>query len=58
MNPDEYLNNDLKENGMGRNVFNSVADMLEGVRAYLWGTQKRPDIVRSDLLHPDVLYAN
>ena len=58
VNPDEYLNNDLKENGVGRNVFHSVADMLEGVRSYLWGTQKRPDIVRSYFLHPDVLYAN
>ena len=56
-NPDEFLNNDLKTNGMGRLRVGSRPDLVSKVRSWLWSTQKRPDIVRSYFHHPDVLYA-
>jgi transposase len=56
-NPDEYLNNDLKSNAVGRSAFRDLSGLLSGVRSYLRATQKRSDIVQSYFRHPDVAYA-
>lgn len=56
-NPDEYLNNDLKTNAVGRRRFRDIGEMVGHVRSYLYATQKRPDIVRSYFRHPEVHYA-
>lgn len=56
-NPDEYLNNDLKSNAVGRKAFHDLGGLLGEVRTYLRSTQKRTDIVRSYFRHPDVAYA-
>lgn len=57
LNPDEYLNQDVKSNAVGRRRPADQAQMMEGVRSYLRGTQKQPPIVQSYFSHPSVRYA-
>ena len=57
LNPDEYLNNDVKANAVGRRRPTNQPQMLRDVRGYLRSTQRRPDIVRAYFQHVDVQYA-
>lgn len=57
LNPDEFLNNDVKANAVGRRRATSRADMIADVRGYLHSTQKRPEVVRSFFQAPSVQYA-
>jgi transposase len=57
INPDEYLNQDVKSNAVGRRRPPTQEAMVAGVRSYLRATQKQPLIVESYFHHPDVRYA-
>ena len=57
INPDEYLNQDVKSNAVGRRRPPTQEAMVAGVRSYLRATQKQPHIVESYFHHPDVRYA-
>jgi transposase len=57
LNPDEYLNNDVKANAVGRRRPPNPPAMLRNVRGYLRSTQRQPDVVRAYFRHPDVQYA-
>jgi len=57
LNPDEYLNQDVKANAVGRQRPSDQAQMISQVRTYLQSTQKQPEIVRGYFDHPDVTYA-
>jgi transposase len=57
LNPDEMLNNDVKSNAVGRRRARTQDEMAENVRAYLWSTQRRPDIVQSYFQAETVRYA-
>jgi transposase len=47
LNPDEYLNQDVKTNAVGRQRAATQPELLGNVEAYLRATQRRPRIVRS-----------
>lgn len=56
-NPDEYVNNDLKQ-GMGQRATPmDQAAMTAGLRSHMRRLQRRPDKVRSFFQAPDVRYA-
>ncbi len=56
-NPDEYVNNDVKQ-AMGRRATPmDKAAMRAGLRSHMRGLQRRPDKVRSFFQAPDVRYA-
>jgi len=57
LNPDEFLNHDVKQNAVGRRRAVSRADMMADVRGYLRSTQKQPEIVKSYFHAPSVQYA-
>lgn len=57
LNPDEFLNNDVKANAVGRRRPASRQEMIAGVRTYLRSTQKHPEIVKSFFHPPSVRYA-
>jgi transposase len=57
INPDEYLNQDVKTNAVGRRRPPTQMAMIADVRAYLRSTQKQPSIVESYFHHADVRYA-
>ena len=57
LNPDEYLNNDVKSNAVGRQRPADQSEMIAQVRSYLRQTQGRPEIVRNYFNHEDVAYA-
>jgi hypothetical protein len=57
LNPDEYLNNDVKSNAVGRQRAADQSEMISQVRSYLRPTQGRPEIVRNYFKHEDVIYA-
>jgi transposase len=57
LNPDEFLNHDVKQNAVGRRRASSREDMIADVRGYLNSTQKQPDIVRRYFQAPSVQYA-
>ena len=57
LNPDEFLNHDVKQNAVGRRRARDQQDLMADVRGYLRGTQKRPDIVRNYFRAPSVRYA-
>jgi len=57
LNPDEMLNNDVKNNAVGRRRPSSRKEMLSDVRGYLLSTQKQPHIVRSYFRESSVQYA-
>jgi len=57
LNPDEFLNHDVKQNAVGRRRATSQDDMIADVRGYLSSTQKQPRIVRSYFEAPSVSYA-
>jgi len=47
LNPDEYLNNDVKSNAVGRRRPQNASELVGNLRSYLRSTQRRPDIVKS-----------
>ena len=56
-NPDEYLNNHVKQ-GMGRRSTPlDKATMKAGLRSHMQGLQRQPDKVRTFFQAPDVRYA-
>lgn len=55
LNPDEFLNNDVKNNGVGRPRGRN--GMVTNVRSYLRGTQRRTDVVRRYFHAEPVRYA-
>jgi transposase len=57
LNPDEFLNNDVKANALGRRRPRDDQEMLASVRAYLWSTQRQPTVVQSYFQAPGVQYA-
>ena len=46
MNPDEYLNQDVKSNALGCRRPASRGELIAGVRSYLRGTQRQQEIVK------------
>jgi transposase len=57
LNPDEFLNHDVKQNAVGRRRARDQRDLIADVRCYLRSTQKRPDIVCNYFQAPSVRYA-
>ena len=57
LNPDEFLNQDVKTNALGRQRPENLHQMIGQVRCYLRSTQRRPDIVKSYFRAPSVRYA-
>ena len=57
LNPDELLNQDVKSNALGRRRPRDQKEMIAGIRSYLRGTQKRPQIVCNYFKEKHVQYA-
>ena len=57
LNPDEYLNQDVKINAVGRRRPRDQPDMMAQVRPNLRRTQRQPAVVQRYFNHPDVQYA-
>jgi transposase len=57
LNPDEFLNQDVKTNAVGRKRPRDKTELVSNVRRHLWSTQRRPDKVRRYFRHPSVRYA-
>lgn len=56
-NPDEFLNNDLKQAMARRRTPRNKAALKSGLTSYMRGLQKRPAKVQSFFQAPSVLYA-
>lgn len=57
LNPDEFLNNDVKANAVGRRRPDNRGEMIAGVRSYLRSTQRQPEIVKRYFHAESVRYA-
>lgn len=57
LNPDEYLNQDVKSNAVGRRRPGTQQEMIKNVRGYLRSTQRMPDIVQNYFNAKPVRYA-
>ena len=57
LNPDEYLNQDLKANIVGKIKMNSPEDLKKGVVKFLNKRKKDPKQVKKYFHHPKVKYA-
>lgn len=57
LNPDEYLNNDVKSNAVGRRRAANKTELKANISAYLRSTQKQPDIVKRFFQERHVKYA-
>jgi transposase len=57
LNPDEYLNHDVKSNAVGRRRANNIHELLHNVRGYLRGTQRQGQIVQNYFHAEPVRYA-
>jgi transposase len=57
LNPDEFLNHDVKQNAVGRRRARSREEMMADVRGYLRSTQRQPAIVKRYFHAPSVQYA-
>lgn len=57
LNPDEYLNQDVKSNALSRRRPRNQAELIHLTRTYLWATQRQPDLVRRYFHHEKVAYA-
>ena len=57
LNPDEYLNQDLKTNAVGRKRARTKEELLGNVRSYLMSTQRQPEIVKGYFRALAVRYA-
>ncbi len=58
LNPDEFLNQDVKSNAMGRRRPPDIVTMRKNVSGYLRGRQRQPHIVRNYFKHEIVRYAS
>lgn len=56
-NPDEYLNNDLKQGLSNKSIPHSIQDLLHNVISHMRQLQKLPEHVISFFKHPMVTYA-
>lgn len=45
-NPDEYLNQDVKANAVGRYQARNISELIDNIRSYLHSTQRRPRVVQ------------
>jgi len=57
LNPDEFVWNDVKNNGVGRTLVHGPRDLHRAVVGRLRYLQKSPEIVRSFFQAPDTRYA-
>jgi len=57
LNPDEFLNHDVKTNAVGRKRPRHRNELITNVRKFLWSTQHRPEKVRKYFHHSTVRYA-
>jgi transposase len=57
LNPDEYLNNDVKANAVGRRRARDREELVANVRGYLRSTQKYPMVVSRFFNNKHVRYA-
>ncbi len=57
LNPDEFLNQDVKSNALGRRRPMNQVEMIANVRSYLRSTQRQPDVVRNYFHAEPVRYA-
>ena len=57
LNPDEYLNQDVKSNAVGRRRPHTQEEMVQGVRSYLRSRQRQPHMVRQYFEAQSVSYA-
>ena len=57
LNPDEFLNQDVKSNALGRRRPATRSAMIADVRSYLRSTQRQPTIVKSYFHAESVRYA-
>ena len=57
LNPDEYLNGDLKLGVAARAPARTKPDLLTAARSHLRTLQRRPDRVRRFFHHPRIAYA-
>lgn len=57
LNPDEYLNNDVKTNAVGRQRPATKPELIANLENYLRDTQRRPSIVKSCFQAESVQYA-
>jgi len=57
LNPDEFLNQDVKTNAVRRRRPRNQKELLFNIRSYLQSTQRQPLIVRNYFLAPSVQYA-
>lgn len=58
LNPDEYLNQDVKTNAVGRTRPLDRAELIGNVRAYLRSTQAQPALVKRYFQEKHVRYAS
>jgi transposase len=57
LNPDEYLNNDLKQGVAKRASARTKADLMKTAKSHLKSLQRRPERVQRFFRHPRVAYA-
>jgi len=57
LNPDEFLNQDVKSNALGRQRPRNQTEMIADLRFYLRSTQRQPGIVKSYFQAAPVRYA-
>jgi transposase len=57
LNPDEYLNNDVKTNAVGRQRAATQPELISNLEQYLRDTQRRPNIVKKYFHAEPVQYA-
>ena len=57
LNPDEYLNNDVKTNAVGRQRPATKPELIANLQEYLRDTQRRPNIIRNYFQAEPVQYA-
>ncbi len=57
LNPDEYLNNDVKSNAVGRRRARTQTEFKLGISGYLRSTQKQPTVVKQFFHERHVKYA-
>jgi hypothetical protein len=57
LNPDEFLNQDVESNAVGRKRAHSLREMIGHIRSFLWGRQRRPSIIQKHFEEKHVQYA-
>jgi len=57
LNPDENLNQDVKSNAVGRRRPHDQNEMMRHVRSYLYGRQRKPQLIKKYFESKSVRYA-